>query len=66
MAFPHTHLAGTEIYTRHIRDGKDIGYVFKNDYYNFDFQKTYNLNPFVNFTKVNIKLELTSLLNLLF
>jgi hypothetical protein len=52
MAFPHTHLTGKEIYTKIIRNGKDIGYLFKNSYYDFDFQNIYRLDPPVILTKV--------------
>ena len=50
---PHTHTVGYEVYTKIIRKGNDIGYLFKNDYYDFNYQNIYTLNPPVNITKVS-------------
>lgn len=53
MAHPHTHLTGIELWTQIIRNGDDIGYLFRNKYYNFNYQNSYLLDPPVNLTKVN-------------
>lgn len=50
-ANPHTHLTGLEVSTKIIRKGVDIGYLFRNKYYDFNFQNTYLLNPEVPITK---------------
>ncbi|RNA17654.1 DBH-like monooxygenase 1, partial [Brachionus plicatilis] len=50
-ANPHTHLSGLEVSTKIIRDGQDIGYLFRNKYYDFNYQNTYLLNPPVQITK---------------
>jgi hypothetical protein len=52
---PHTHLAGFEIWTKIVRDGFDIGYLFNNKYYDFNYQNTYILNPPINITKVYLQ-----------
>jgi hypothetical protein len=57
MAFPHTHLTGVEVKTRLIRKGIDMGYVYYNKYYKFDYQQTYELEPAVVITPVIKKLE---------
>jgi hypothetical protein len=51
-AMPHTHLAGTAVYTKLIRNGKDIGYVFNIPNYDFNYQQTFTLTPYVTLTKV--------------
>ncbi|CAF1040449.1 unnamed protein product [Brachionus calyciflorus] len=50
-SLPHTHLTGQAVSTKIIRNGKDIGYLFRNKYYDFNYQNTYLLNPFVQVTK---------------
>lgn len=50
-SIPHTHLAGTEIWTKIYRNGQDIGYLFRNRNYDFNYQNNYLFNPFVNVTK---------------
>jgi hypothetical protein len=50
-AIPHTHLTGTEVWTKIIRKGVDIGYLFRNKYYDFNYQNSYNLDPPVKITK---------------
>lgn len=52
-ASPHTHLAGVEVWTKIIRNGEEKGYLFRNKYYDFNYQNTYLLNPAVNITKVD-------------
>ena len=52
MAYPHTHLSGLEVSTKIIRNGSDIGYLFRNKYYDFNFQNNYLLNPSVEITQV--------------
>lgn len=51
-ALPHTHLAGISVETSIIRNGVDIGYVFANHHYDFNYQQIYLLNPQVVLTKV--------------
>jgi hypothetical protein len=48
---PHTHLAGTEVWTKIIRNGEDKGYLFRNNYYDFNYQNSYILDPPVKITK---------------
>lgn len=48
----HTHLAGISLDTRWIRNGVDIGYLFANHHYDFNYQETYKLNPPLVITKV--------------
>ena len=50
---PHTHLQGKEIWTKIIRNGKDMGYLFHNKHYDFNYQQNFVLNPPVVLTKVN-------------
>ena len=50
-SIPHTHLVGNEIWTKIIRNGSDIGYLFRNQNYDFNYQNNYLLSPFVNITK---------------
>ncbi|RNA24662.1 DBH-like monooxygenase 1, partial [Brachionus plicatilis] len=50
-AIPHTHLVGVEVWTKIIRKGNDIGYLFFNRNYDFNYQTSYTLNPFVNITQ---------------
>ena len=47
-SMPHTHLIGKELYTTLIRDGKEVSYLAKNKYYDFNYQY-YNFltNPVV-------------------
>ncbi|CAF0944282.1 unnamed protein product [Brachionus calyciflorus] len=49
-SLPHTHLTGRAVSTKIIRNGKDIGYLFRNKYYDFNYQNTYLLNPTVQIT----------------
>ena len=53
MSAPHTHLAGVKIWTKIIRNGRDIGYLFNNQYYDFNYQNLYLLDTPVNITKVS-------------
>ena len=50
---PHTHLAGVSVETRIIRNGVDIGFVFANPHYDFNYQQIYLLKPSVVLTKVS-------------
>lgn len=34
----HTHQLGREAYAKVIRDGKEVSYLFKNKYYDFNYQ----------------------------
>lgn len=52
-AFPHTHTAGTGVETRILRKGVDIGPLFANPKYDFNFQQLYSINPPITLTKVN-------------
>ena len=38
------------MWTKIIRKGKDIGYLFRNRNYDFNYQSNFVLNPFVNIT----------------
>jgi len=49
-AIPHTHLKGIQVWTKIIRKGNDIGYLFYNKYYDFNYQTSYTLNPYINIT----------------
>ena len=51
-ANPHTHLTGISVDTKIIRNGVDIGYLFANHEYDFNYQQSYLLNPYVNITIV--------------
>jgi hypothetical protein len=43
---PHTHLIGKRVYTKIIRNGKEIGYLQKTMNYDFDYQFTsFFVNP---------------------
>ncbi len=44
-------MAGNEVWTKIIRKGVDIGYLFRNKYYDFNYQNSYNLDPPVKITK---------------
>jgi hypothetical protein len=44
-------LLGTEIWTKIFRKGEDIGYLFRNRNYDFNYQNNYMLNPYVNITR---------------
>ncbi|CAF0751051.1 unnamed protein product [Brachionus calyciflorus] len=44
-ALPHTHLTGFEVWTKMIRNEVDIGYLFRNKYYDFNYQNNYLLDP---------------------
>ena len=48
----HTHLTGMELYTKIIRNGVDIGYLFYNKYYDFNFQNSYEISPPAVVTRV--------------
>ena len=48
----HTHLTGREIYTSIVKNGTELGYLAKNKYYNFEFQNTIYLDPFITITDV--------------
>jgi hypothetical protein len=50
-SIPHTHLAGNEVWTKIIRKGVDIGYLFRNKFYDFNYQNSYLLDPPVKITK---------------
>lgn len=54
FAFPHTHLTGVEVSTSIIRNGVDIGYLYRNKYYDFNYQNYYPLDPPVVLQKVKI------------
>ena len=54
-ANPHTHLTGISVDTKIIRNGVDIGYLFANHEYDFNYQQSYLLNPYVNITIVKSK-----------
>jgi hypothetical protein len=51
-ALPHTHLQGKEVWTKIIRNGKDMGYLFRNKHYDFNYQQNFIINPPVVLTKV--------------
>ena len=51
-ALPHTRLTGVQVWTKLIRDGVDMGYIFRNKYYNFNYQNEYLLDPYINITNV--------------
>jgi hypothetical protein len=51
MAQPYAHLAATEVGTRIIRNGTDLGYLFRNKYFDFEYQSVFYLNPVVNVTQ---------------
>jgi len=52
MAFSHTHLSGIDIGTKIIRNREDIGYLYRNKYYDFNYQMNAFLNPPVPIRKV--------------
>ncbi len=43
-------MTGTEVWTKIIRKGVDIGYLFRNKYYDFNYQNSYKLEPPVKLT----------------
>lgn len=49
---PHTHMTGVSVDTKIIRNGTDIGYIFANHQFDFNYQQFYTLYPFVNITIV--------------
>jgi hypothetical protein len=52
MAMSHTHLSGIDIGTRIIRNGEDIGNLYRNKHYDFNYQMNAFLNPPVSIKKV--------------
>ncbi|CAH1250474.1 MOXD1 [Branchiostoma lanceolatum] len=46
-SFLHTHLAGRSIRDRHFRNGKELKPISSNDAYDFNFQQTTYLKPYV-------------------
>ena len=55
----HTHLAGVQVSTKIVRNNEEIGYLFQNKYYDFNFQNTYNLNPEVVVKSVRTLIKTT-------
>ena len=51
-AIPHAHKAGREVETKIVRNNKIIGILSKNKYFNYTFQRGYDLSPTINLTKV--------------
>lgn len=51
QTMPHTHLYGYSVQTRIIRNGEDIGFLSKNDNYDFNYQQAYEINPPVKLRK---------------
>ena len=37
-SFPHAHTVGNGIWTKHIRNGKEVGEIFRDENYDFDYQ----------------------------
>jgi hypothetical protein len=54
MAISHTHLTGIDIGTRIIRNNEDIGYLYRNKYYDFNYQFNGLISPPVVLKKVFI------------
>eukprot|EP00794_Sanderia_malayensis_P012195 gene12195-13451_t len=48
-SFPHAHTTGTGIWTKHIRNGKELPEVFRDENYDFDYQQTYLLKKEIKF-----------------
>jgi hypothetical protein len=57
----HTHLTGVSIFTKIVRNGKDVP-LFGDVDYDFNYQQLYFLSPYVNITKVNFFLILKTCL----
>ena len=36
--FPHEHLTGTGIWTKHVRDGKELPEIVRDEFYDFNYQ----------------------------
>ena len=54
MAISHTHLTGIDVGTRIIRNEEDIGYLYRNKYYDFNYQFNALISPPVVLKKVLI------------
>lgn len=52
MASPHTKSAGIQISTKIIRNKTEIGYLHKNNFFNYKYQYFYELKPRVVVSKV--------------
>lgn len=52
MAAPQTHSAGTQIWTKIVRNKTDLGYLHKNQFFNHKYQYFYEINPRVVITEV--------------
>ena len=51
QAIPHTHLLGKQVWTKIIRNGEYVGYLFRNKYYDFNYQQSYELDPPIKITQ---------------
>lgn len=60
-AMAHTHLTGTAVSTRLIRNGTDMGYIFNAPNYDFNYEQAYTLNPYLTITKVYIPYQTQSI-----
>jgi hypothetical protein len=45
MAISHTHLTGIDVGTRIVRNNEDIGYLYRNKYYDFNYQINGLISP---------------------
>ena len=57
---PHTHLAGTQVFSKVVRNGREVEFIANNKYYDFNYQ-------YINFLqKPVIMRRVTLLINILF
>jgi hypothetical protein len=50
---PHTHLAGTQVFSKVVRNGTEVEYIANNKYYSFNHQYVNFLTKPVTMRKVN-------------
>ena len=50
-AMPHTHSSGTQVWTKIVRKGVEIGYLFRNKFYDSNLQQSFEIDP-TTLTKV--------------
>lgn len=57
-AFPHTHIQGKSVWTKLLRNGKAIDYLFNAESFDFNYQFENRLTKSIRLFQVNISLEL--------
>eukprot|EP00112_Aurelia_sp_Birch-Aquarium-sp1_P005363 Seg1607.2 transcript_id=Seg1607.2/GoldUCD/mRNA.D3Y31 product="DBH-like monooxygenase protein 1" protein_id=Seg1607.2/GoldUCD/D3Y31 len=48
-SFPHSHSAGNGIWTKHIRNGTELGEIFRDENYDFNYQQSHLLRKEIPF-----------------